>query len=81
MLCSSGSIIVLLSTPTVNDFFYSRLYVINAVWPWSSNLTEGEALAVHSLGDPTQNATDKVESSGSEDAASLVSSLYHRDSD
>ena len=38
----------------------------------SSNLNEGEALAVHSLGDPTQNATDKVGSSGLENATPMI---------
>ncbi|XP_057746633.1 uncharacterized protein LOC130965891 [Arachis stenosperma] len=38
----------------------------------SSNLNEGEALAVHSLSDPTQTATDKVGSSGSENAAPMI---------
>ncbi|KAL4373226.1 hypothetical protein AHAS_Ahas05G0060600 [Arachis hypogaea] len=93
LLCLSKLTLVLLSSLVVSDFFYGKLYVINAMgrghqspllqikrhWPWLFNLMEGEALAVHSLGDPTQNATDKVKSSRSENAVSLGSSLYHKD--
>ncbi|XP_020960147.1 uncharacterized protein LOC110263329 isoform X2 [Arachis ipaensis] len=50
-----------------------------AIWPQSSNLNKGEALAVHSLSDPTQNAIDRVESSESENAVPPGSRLYHRD--
>ncbi|XP_057740400.1 uncharacterized protein LOC130957573 [Arachis stenosperma] len=45
--------------------------------PWSSNLTKGEALVVHSLGDLTQNVADKRAKKQMFTARSRIEVEYH----